>query len=485
MKKTKVKNRLFLGILVVFITLAGCNKEKEKNKEKESFINPPIEKMDPEFTEFNVDNQTADTLELESGTKLFIPKNAFADSSGTAVTGNVNVKYREFHDALGIFLAGIPMEFETKGRRRNLQTAGLFEIRAERENSPLQMAKKKSVKVDLASRKAGKEYNFFGFNEETGEWDFMGYSESRENPEYQKTKEKIEKLKNTTKMPLDSTHFIFDYTGVMDVYKYKMDKDPQNQNIKKRVKKYGLEWLKVENDNMINFRGNRYVASFMVWKKLEGRTFPAWLKEEDYFNTEMKNLYGNVYSLEINEDENTYTGKVKCIMPLRSLLAFSPEYWENKYEEAMQKMKEEQERLRTEAKVFRSFEVSEMGVYNFDRLYEAQEPLQVKANFKTGNLSGNENYELNQVFCLPGNDETVISLERENWEGVWLDAEDENFRMVTILPGNELGMVPLEEYRSLNFDSLQKVENPSVDFTIKTKGKEIKSKKQIEDLLQF
>jgi len=326
MNRQRKKNLLLMSVLIAFIALAGCIKKDEKTEGKDSYVNPPFEKLDPEFTTFSIDNQTPDTLTLESGTRLFIPQNAFTDSSGIAATGKVKVRYREFHDALDIFLAGIPMDFDTRGRRRHLQTAGMFEIRADKDGESMKLAEGKSIGVDLASRKAGKQYNFFGFDEETGEWNFMGYPESRENPQYQKTKDKIEKLKDTRKMPMDSTHFIFDYRGALDVYKYKLDKDAQNQDLKARVKKYGLEWLNVDNRNMINFQGNRYVASFMVWKKLGGRPFPEWLREKSYFSTDMKKLYGNVYSLEISySDKHNYTAKVKCIMPLRSLLAFSPE----------------------------------------------------------------------------------------------------------------------------------------------------------------
>jgi hypothetical protein len=166
-------------------------------------------------------------------------------------------------------------------------------------------------------------------------------------------------------------------------------------------------------------------------------------------------------------------------------MAFSPEYWENNYEEAMQKAKEEEQRLRTQAKVFRSFEVNDLGVSNFDRLYKRNDPIEVKAEFTLAESYYNKAYELDRVFCLPGNNETVIKLRPENWEKVWLDAEDENFRLITVLPGNKLGMFPLEEYRSLNFDSLKKAKNPTVNFTMEPVGEAIESREQLEDLLGF
>jgi len=483
MKNKMNLNLLIAGLMGVLLLAAGCNKE---NPVKKSFIEPPFEKLDPKMNVFTVDNQSPDTLSLESGTRIFIPVNAFADSSGIPVRGKVKVKYREFHDALDIFLAGIPMEFSSRGERKHLQTAGMFEIQADKNGTALQMTKDKSVKVEMGSRTAGNEYNFFGFNEDDGSWDFMGYPESRENPEYEKIKEKVANLEDTRKMPLDPSHFIFDYRGALDVYRYKLKRDAETKEIKTRVQKYGLDWLNVDNRNMVNFHGNKYVASFMVWKKLAGGPFPGWLRTKNYFSTRMKKLYGNVYRLKIeHRDGMNYSGKIKCIMPLRSLLAFSPEYWENNYEEALQKARKEEERLRTEAKVFRTFEVNQLGVYNFDCLYKQQNPVQVKANFTVDGISNNETYQLNQIFCLPGNNRTVIKLTPHNWEKVWLDEADENFRFITVLPGNELGMFPLEKYRALNFDSLRKAENPEVNFTLEPVGKKIKSRKQLEELLGF
>jgi hypothetical protein len=224
----------------------------------------------------------------------------------------------------------------------------------------------------------------------------------------------------------------------------------------------------------------------MVWKKLEGKKFPGWLSNKNYFQTKMEKLYGNVYNLKISHhDGMSYSGKVQCIMPLRSLLAYSPEYWENNYKEAMQKMRKEEERLKTQAKVFRSFEINELGIANFDCLYQQENPVKVKAEFTLSESYDDEMFELHTVYCLPGNNKTVIKLNPGNWENLRLDAEDENFRLITVLPGSKLGMYPLEEYRSLNFDSLRRTDNPEVTFKLEPFGDKITDRKQLEELLGF
>ncbi len=481
LKKTRETSLLFGTVIILTIAMAGCNKGEI---EKQNFINPPFKDLNPEFLEFTIDNQRPDTLRLKSGTRIIIPDNAFTDSSGQAVIGKVTVKYREFHDAIDILKAGIPMLFNTRGENKYLQTAGMFEIDATKNGKPLQIGESKSIKIQMGSRTAGIEYNFFGFNENTGMWEFMGYPHSQDNPEYTGTKKRIEQLEATQKIPLAPHHFIFDYYGALDVYKYELNKDIHDEELKNKIKEYGLELLNVYNNQIINYRGNDYAASFMVWKNLNGKPFPKWLTEKSYFNTNIEHLYGSIYQLHISHnDGHHFSCKVKCIMPLRSLLAFSPAYWKNNYKEAMKQMKEEEERLKTQAKVLRAFEINELGLYNFDCIYEQENPIKTEAEFTLSESYNNGIYELKEIFILPGNNKSLIKLNKKNWKEIWLDAQDTNFRIITVLPGNKLGLYPLENYRSLNFDSLRKMEHPRITFTLNPVKKEISTGEDLEQLL--
>jgi hypothetical protein len=471
-----------MAVLMMMIVFAGCQKKQEATP----FVNPPFDQLDIANEKFSVDNSKSDTLELASGTRIMIPAGAFADSTGTPVEGEVTVRYREFHDALGILISGIPMDIQTGDRRSHLQTAGMFEIRASQGANNLQMSPDQTIRIDMASRTAGEGYNFFGFDEQTGEWDFLGYPETSNNPEYTNTQERIEKLGNTLKFPLGPRYFIFDYTGALDVY-YNMGREINNrEEVMEKVSRYGIQWLAVYTRQMITFEGNEHLAGLMLWKALSGKPFPEWVKQRGYLNAQVDHQYGNVYRLKVRKKgKKNFETPIECIMPLRSLFAFSPSYWENNYEEAMKKMRKEEARLRTQAKVFRTFEINTLGIANFDCLYKQEDPIEVKASFELTESYDNEIYNLDHVFCLPGNNKTVINLTPRNWDRLWLDARDTNFRLITVLPGNRLGMYPLEKYRTLNFDSLRMAENPEITFELEPLSGTIGSRKKLAELLGF
>ena len=64
-----------------------------------------------------------------NGTHLSIPPKAFLTKDGKLVNGEVNVKFREFHDAKSILLSGIPMQLN-ENRDEYMQSAGMMELRA-------------------------------------------------------------------------------------------------------------------------------------------------------------------------------------------------------------------------------------------------------------------------------------------------------------------------------------------------------------------
>ena len=77
------------------------------------------------FQNFTIYSGKDTTLVLETGTEVFIPKNAFLDIDDNPITGTVDLKYREFHSAASIALAEIPMEIDKKTM---LLSGGMFEI---------------------------------------------------------------------------------------------------------------------------------------------------------------------------------------------------------------------------------------------------------------------------------------------------------------------------------------------------------------------
>jgi hypothetical protein len=139
---------------------------------KYNFVKPPIEGLDVEKQLYTINPQIENILLYPSGTKILIPANSFVDKNGSIVTGTVTVSYREFRDAADFLVSGIPMKYDSAGSVGNFESAGMFEITANDRNDMLDLAPGKEVKLNFASTSVDSTYNFYSFNDETGNWEF-------------------------------------------------------------------------------------------------------------------------------------------------------------------------------------------------------------------------------------------------------------------------------------------------------------------------
>ncbi|MBW8051417.1 MAG: hypothetical protein FVQ77_13965, partial [Cytophagales bacterium] len=223
--KTKIINQIkgIAANTVLAVLIAGCTAPEEQPEEKKLIvetlpaIQPPFAELIPAFNEYAVDATKGDTIVITSGTRIIIPPNAMVDDSGNVVTGKAKIKYREYHDALDIFLSGIPMEYTENGQKEYFQTAGMFEIIAEQNAKELKIAESKTIKVEFASFQPGDEYNFYFFNKNKKKWEYENNIKPKENPKRALIKKEIRKLRPKFKIPFDDSHFVFDYTSLLDV----------------------------------------------------------------------------------------------------------------------------------------------------------------------------------------------------------------------------------------------------------------------------
>ena len=119
---------------------------------QQQFINPPLEQVKAAFASFKVDGQNGGVYEYPSGSKLIVPASAFIGKDGKPLSGEVTMHYREMHDFVDFFLAGIPMTYDSAGVNYNLESAGMIEIFAEQNGERVAMAPGKSIDVELISR---------------------------------------------------------------------------------------------------------------------------------------------------------------------------------------------------------------------------------------------------------------------------------------------------------------------------------------------
>ena len=149
-------------------------------------VKEPIKDLSKPFTNYEIDNSKGGAITYPSGSVVTVPANAFVRPNGEPATGKVNVQYREFHDAVDIFLSGIPMNYDSLGKKYQLESAGMMEIYANQNGEKLALASDKSLDIALKSNITSDEqqYNIYELDANTKKWTY-------------RTSDRIERLMNT------------------------------------------------------------------------------------------------------------------------------------------------------------------------------------------------------------------------------------------------------------------------------------------------
>lgn len=143
-------------------------------EEAKPCVNPPLAEINVPTTIYKVNAEKGATLEFKTGSKITIPKNSFVDGNGKLVKGDVELHYREFHDPVDFFVAGIPMTYDSAGVRYHFESAGMMEMNAYQGNEKLAVAPEKSINIALASNYSGTKYNLYKLDTAVNNWACLG-----------------------------------------------------------------------------------------------------------------------------------------------------------------------------------------------------------------------------------------------------------------------------------------------------------------------
>ena len=452
----------------------ACNENKEnKNQEavaknefkaitsQKPFINPPVTDLIPQFVTFTLDASKGTTFRLKNGSEIVVPADAIADKNGQILRGSIEMKYREMHDAMSIYLAGVPMNY----KNGHFTTAGTFELRATQQGKDVNLVK--PVKVKMASYTQGNDYDFFYLNENERRWDSLGYRKPEVNKEKKRILRDIENLKLSRTFPLDRQYFAFNYLAIVDVY-YNDDwkilssdkrTDSAFMAISSKLEAYGLGWENnfCSNRQMITWEKTEYPAPLFVWKNVNKKPFPSWAKG---FYGELKGKGNNhyIYSIENEKDSTHFEVELECIMPLKSLFAFSPETWKNQYAATMQKVRDEQERLKQMVDIYRTFEINNFGLYNWDKLMKSEDAVVLEANFEFPAVF-NEKLTTLDVVYISGDNKSVITFPKISWDKLALKP-DAGGRLFVLMPDKKLALYSVPRYSKLEFEKWKASKTP-------------------------
>jgi hypothetical protein len=473
MLNNKFNPGLLTLLLLIVLLGVSCQNESETTQVVDPLVNPPFPEFDPEFVQFTFNTENGVLFEMPSGTEINIPPNAIVDENGHLVNGEVQLNYREMHDATSIYFAGIPMNYGNG----HFETAGSFEMRVKKGKQFLRLDSTQQVDVKLASFQKGDDYDFYFLNEKARGWDSLGTSELEVNLEKVKLKKKISRMKPRLKFPLNRQYFAVNYKAILDVYYNDNLTNVNHNQAQKKMKAYGLGWNDVTLYQTIDYKGQKELAALMVWKNVSKKGFPKWTEG---LTGKIENIKRNRYKLTVVSRLDTskvFTTKIEAIMPLKALFAYGPGYWKNDYKAVMAKVDQAYEQMNQMAEVYRSFSADKFGIYNWDKLMKEENKLILSADFQ---FEKEAEFALGEsvIVYVTGDNTGLIKYPKSRWNELAL-IPDPGARMFSILPGNKIALYPADKFAEIEFDDLRLMENPAYLFDMEIEEKPMES---IEDL---
>jgi hypothetical protein len=485
--------RLSWSVLALAAFVLPACKEKQPTQLSEAIINkplkadskpfiaPPIPDLNPQYLTFTLNASKGARFRTPSGSEILVPADALLDDKGQKPTTQwVELRYREMHDAVSIYLAGVSMAHKDS----YLSTAGSFDLRCGDEKLHLV----KPVKVKMASYTEGADYDFFYLNETDKKWDYLGTRKPEKNLTKIKLLKKAKNKKSTLAFPLNRDYFAFNYLSILDVYngddyaflKSNETIDSALAAISSKLKAYGLGWetTRCNNHKMIQWEGGEYPASLFVWRNVAKKPFPEWSKNQYGSLSKIKD---NRYMYRLENNDSTYIDiELEAVMPLKSLFAFSPERWKNQYATTMREVKKEQERVKRMVNLYRTFEVNQFGLYNWDKMMKEEGRVVLDAHFDFHTDINNKLTSLDVIY-ISGDNKTVITYPKTSWAKMAL-LPDKKARLFALLPDNTVAIYRPQRYAFLDFTTWRMLQAPQFQFVMEEETA-VKTEKDLRKVL--
>lgn len=386
-------------------------------------VTPPLPGVNIPYAGFTVNADTGGKWMAPSGTVLKVGPGTFVDALGNPVKGDVQIKYREFHDAADILLSGITMEYTEHGAKENFQTAGMMEILGSQGEAPVYIAPGKHIDVRMASFTTGDDYNLYFLDPRKG-WKDIGKPKTEANKDLGIQRERTGTL-SAPRPPIKGESGVEQDGEVMFTVNY--EDFPELRPFKE------VRWMAEDKGKYAQLE-DKILSK--VWTKVE-------LHELDDD--------GLRYQLTLWRK-----GKAEITVNMRPILEgedyeMGMERFRKKkaaYDKMIQEKELEEERLATQADVFRSFPIAGFGIYNCDRFYLAPDVVNFRVEFV---FPEGIYMDPNKTIAahITGDNRAVILMET-GAEHLLRFSKREKNTLVVILPNHKVAVFGQEGFRKLS-----------------------------------
>lgn len=425
-----IQNNIKIAITVLLLTtstiiISNCS---EKNNKYKQTINPPVPSADIQFKKTTVNADSNVVIESPTGTKIKIKAQTFISKNGSPVKGNVDFKFREFHNAYDILRSGIPMS-TSQDRNSFLASAGMIELRAYQNNEELNVDPQKNIEIQLASFKPSDGYDLF-YLENNTDWKTKDSFEMGINVSKQ---EKLKILSNVPPKPYedDSTkEIVFDLSSNLSDAPYlKPFKDMMWRINPKDATPTIINAMRVNWDEVsikeLNHRKMLYELTFK--KEIEEPSLSG-NEDKKYTKSIVVKATPLLHEQNKRQDRKAFALQMKA------------------YNEILAKMEDEKLRVSKEADLVNSFKINKMGIWNVDKFLKRDDLIFTKVSF---DFEKDIDPEINHVkiYVIYEDDNSVIQFLPTDFSKIGI-IKDKKISIVAVLPQNKLAVV--------NYDVIKK-----------------------------
>lgn len=422
------------------------NQKIELVEVSNQLVNPPLPEADVQYMTFSVDAKKGGSWTAPSGTVITIPKGVFVDADGNKIKGDVELQYREFHDAADIILSGIPMTYDNHGTEETFQTAGMMEINGFQDGKPVFIAEGKTIDVAMGSFTDEDDHNLYFLDPEQKQWIDIGRAEIQDNG---KKKKGLKMLGKAPEAPIQPSKGI---PGQPSEHELGFAADYKEFPELKPFKK--IRWEPQDRDFM---QKNEW-AFTEVWTSVE-------LQEVNAENME--------YRFNLKNRKRKFSISVKPILEGEDYDKAMEKFNKKKanYDKLLVQRKAEKTRLVAQADLLRSFPISGFGIYNCDRFLNMPNIVAIKANVEFPEEMYMDPAKT-VIYHVTGDNRAVLIRNGMDFPNFRYPASDRNF-LVAILPGSKVGIVDDKAFKAIDPYALGK--DGKHTFKVKVLDKEIHS----------
>jgi hypothetical protein len=450
--KITLKTTAVIFGLVLIVVMDGCNKMK-KDKSARAFIDRPFKDVAPEAVTVTVNSpDSAQTFTLKGGTVISVPDHTFVDEKGNPVTGKVDICYSGFQTAADIIVSGIPMTYDSAGTTGNFQTAGMFEIKGTQNGKPVFISKDKKINVQMASFVRGDDYNAYYLDTTARNWNYMNHGTSIDNPSGSKdTAVAVLPQKPIEPKEYDEKTPVFDINVDLNNY-------PELGEFK------GLVWQYTGSDSKQDTNNSNWVYGFH-WKT-------AKIKPYD--------LDKSQFMLLLENGKTKFETVVSPVLKGKNLEKARERFKQKmvKYSEALAHVEKVRAFRISQGELLRSFEVGNFGIYNCDKLYNANGSVTIAADFDIDGKTAET--EKPVIFLITGNDRAVIKYSSSKWYA-FAFIPDNNNKIIAVSPDQNVAVFSSKDFAAIDRNALNS--SGSFTFHLKNTGKKISSAQSLQNII--